>query len=69
MVPGAASTDAIALHKDHIDLVKFASSDDHGFQVVVHQIDVMVEGTALKVKSNWDCDPMNSEHLGFSNRV
>ena len=65
MVPGAARTDAIALHKDHVDLVKFSSSDDHGFQVVVHQIDVMMEDAALKIKNNWDCEPMHSISLQF----
>ena len=60
MVPGLVNTDAIALHKHHIDLIKFTSRDDHAFQIVVDQINVMVRNATLKIKSNWDYD-LNSE--------
>jgi predicted transposase YbfD/YdcC len=52
VVPGAA--EAIALHKNHIDMVKFKSEDDHGFKVVADQIDAMVRNAAVKIKNNWD---------------
>jgi hypothetical protein len=60
VVPGTPDAHAIALHKNHIDLVKFKSEDDHGFKAVTDQISVMVKNAGSKIKSNWDHELMHT---------
>jgi len=63
VVLGVAGSDAIALHKHHIDLVKF-SSKDQDFETVVNHIGIMMEGAIPKIDDNWKHEiTMKSEYL------
>jgi hypothetical protein len=45
---------AIALPKDHIDIVKYSSVDDLAFQTVLHHISFMIQDAIPKVTHNWE---------------
>ena len=53
VVPGAVDTVAIALHKHHIDLVKYSSEQDGAFETVSDQLGVMIESAPQKVTVSW----------------
>jgi len=53
VISEVADTVAIALHKHHIDLVKFASAQDQSFEIVVDQIGVMMKSVIKKIDENW----------------
>ena len=52
MVAGVPDTSAIALHKHHVNLVKFTSADPD-FETVADQIGIMVKNTPQKIDDNW----------------
>jgi hypothetical protein len=47
-VPGQADAEAIAIHADHIDMVKYASKEDPGYEKVSEYLQIMTGGTAKK---------------------
>ena len=55
-VPGAINTMAIALHKHHIDLVKYGSEHDSAFETVADQIGDMVKSEFPEVTQHWQLE-------------
>jgi len=53
VVSGATNSVAIALHKHHIDLVKYSSEHDGAFETVSDQISVMMKSGFLEVTDSW----------------
>lgn len=53
VVHGMVDTFSLALHKHHIDLVKYTSAGDHAFQTVADQIGDMIKNAEQKTKHNW----------------
>jgi hypothetical protein len=53
VLPGLADVEAIALHKDHSNLVKFGSEDDEGYKKLSGHIFLMAEIAAPHIKARW----------------
>ena len=53
MVAGVPDTSAIALHKHHVNLVKYTSAGNPDFEIVADQIGIMVKNTLEKIDDNW----------------
>ena len=60
VIPGAVDADALPLHKDHIDMVKYSSADDLAFQTVLTCIKSMAQVAVPEVHSNQQVIKMKS---------
>ena len=53
VVPGAVDAEVIAIHADHINMVKFASRESSGYQTVSGHLQIMVESFNEVITSRW----------------
>jgi hypothetical protein len=53
VLPGLADVEAIALHKDHSNLVKFGSQDDEGYKKLSGHVFLMAENAAPHIRTRW----------------
>jgi hypothetical protein len=54
VVPGAADAEPIIMHADHVNMVKFRSKSDEGYQKVLDYIQIMTWNAPDKVRSQWE---------------
>jgi len=55
-VPGAADGETIAIHADHIHMVKFGSKADPGYRTVSGHLRVMARDAGNAIGERWDTD-------------
>jgi hypothetical protein len=55
-VPGAADGEAIAIHADHIHIVKFGSKTDPGYRTVSGHLQVMATRAGDAISQRWDIE-------------
>jgi hypothetical protein len=53
-VPGMADAEPIAIHADHINMVKFASEEDNGYRVVSGHLRIMALSANDVISSRWE---------------
>ena len=53
VVPGAADAEPIAIHADHINMVKFTSKEDSGYRTVSGHLQIMAENAGAAIASRW----------------
>ena len=53
VVPGAVDVEEIAIHKDHIQMVKFESADEDSFRRISWPIHSMVMEAPTAIEGNW----------------
>ena len=56
VVSGAVDAEAIAITDNHINMVKFPSETDEGFETVAGHLILMVEKACAKVSRNWEME-------------
>jgi hypothetical protein len=56
VVPGAADAEPIAIHADHINMVKFDTNDDNGYKTVSGHLRIMVGNACDVIGSRWDTE-------------
>ena len=56
VVLGAVDAEAIAINDNHINMVKFPSETDEGFETVAGHLILMVEKACVKVSRNWEME-------------
>ena len=56
VVPGAADVEPIAIHADHLTMVKFQSRDDGGYKTVSGQLQLMVRDAKARVSLRWEAE-------------
>ena len=56
VVPGATDAEPIAIHADHIHMVKFTSKEDDGYKTVVGQLRLMVRDANGRVAARWEVE-------------
>lgn len=67
---GATNSVAIALHKHHIDLVKYSSEHDGAFETVSDNIRVMIKSGFLEVTDSWLFEmKMKSKSVALGSRT
>jgi hypothetical protein len=55
-VPGAADGEPIAIHADHIHIVKFGSKADPGYKTVSGHLRVMARDAGNAISGRWDAE-------------
>jgi hypothetical protein len=53
VVPGTKDADAFAIHKDHVNMVKFASVEDGDFQTVSTVLVLLAQSAPNKIIEKW----------------
>jgi hypothetical protein len=53
VVPGTVNVEAIALHKDHFGMAKFASPNDEDYRTLSGHLSDMVSKAPQKVAAKW----------------
>ena len=53
VIPGAVDADALPLHKHHMDMVKYSSTNDLAFQTVLTSIKSVAQVAVSEVHNNW----------------
>jgi hypothetical protein len=54
VVPGAADAEPIVIHANHINMVKFASKEDNGYETVSGHLQIMVQGARDAISLKWE---------------
>ncbi|KAF2469609.1 tetratricopeptide repeat domain-containing protein, partial [Lindgomyces ingoldianus] len=54
VVPGEADAEPIAIHADHINMVKFASKEDSGYVTVSGHLQIMVQSAGDVISLRWE---------------
>jgi hypothetical protein len=55
-VPGAADSEPIAIHADHIHMVKFESKSDSGYKTVSGHLRLMAGRAGAVIGGRWDTE-------------
>lgn len=55
-MPGAADSEAIAIHADHIHMVKFESKSDAGYKTVSGHLRLMAARSGDAIGGRWDTE-------------
>jgi hypothetical protein len=55
-VPGAVDGEPIAIHADHINMVKFGSKSDSGYRTVSGHLRVMAGRAGPGIGGRWDTE-------------
>lgn len=55
-MPGVADAECVAIHANHIDMVKFPSSEDSGYQKVSEDLQFMVEESLDAIRVRWETE-------------
>lgn len=53
VIPGLADAEAIAIHRDHSNMVKFTSADDDGYKKLSGHILLMVGRASIEIRTRW----------------
>lgn len=53
VLPGLADVEAITVHKDHSNLVKFGSQDDEGYKKLSGHDFLMAENAVPHIRARW----------------
>ncbi|KAK1613488.1 hypothetical protein BDP81DRAFT_513692 [Colletotrichum phormii] len=56
VVPGQADGEPIAIHADHISMVKFASKEDPSYVKVSEVLQIMVANAGNNIRSRWETE-------------
>ena len=56
MIAGTTNVEPIAIHADHINMVKFASKEDGGYKTVVGHLRLMAQEANSVVSAQWDAE-------------
>ena len=68
VVPGAADAESIAIPADHLNMVKFASREDGGYEKVSEHLWLLVEEAPNAISVRWaEQDKINRPNSNFAN--
>ena len=56
VVPGAINAEPIAIHANHIEMVKFASKEDYGYNTVSGHLQIMVQSAKDVITLRWEME-------------
>jgi hypothetical protein len=55
-VPGQADAEPIVIHADHINMVKFASRGNGGYNTVSEHLQIMVSAATDEIRLRWEAE-------------
>ena len=53
VVPGAVDAEPIVIHTDHVNMVRFSSKEDKGYQTVSGHLHIMARSACNVIASRW----------------
>jgi hypothetical protein len=53
VVPGAVDAEPIAIHADHINITKFTSKEDIGYETISGHLQIMAESAGEAIALRW----------------
>lgn len=53
-MPGATDAEPIAIHADHVDMVRFSSKENNGYRTVSGHLRIMAEDACNIIASRWE---------------
>jgi len=56
VVPGAADSEAIVIHADHVNMVKFEAKSDAGYKTVSGHLRLMARKATNEVGRTWETE-------------
>jgi hypothetical protein len=56
VVPGAVDAEPIAIHADHLNMVKFASNEDNGYRTVSGHLRIMAQSASPVISARWEME-------------
>jgi hypothetical protein len=56
VVPGVTDTEPIAIHADHVNIVRFASGDDSGYKTVSGHLRIMARSATEVIRARWEVE-------------
>ena len=54
VVPGAVDAEPIAIHADHINMVKFMSKEGNSYKTVSGHLRIMAQSASSVIPSRWE---------------
>ncbi len=54
MVPGAPDAESFGIPADHINMVKYATNEDPGYQKISGHLQLMAEESSETIKTRWN---------------
>ena len=54
IVPGASDAEPIVIHANHVNMTKFASAEDHGYEKVSGHLQIMSRDANNVIVSRWE---------------
>jgi len=60
VVPGATDAEPIVIHADHINMVKFASKENSGYETISGHLRIMAQDASKIVSSRWEEEKINA---------
>jgi len=56
VVPGAVDGEPIAIHADHVNMVKFEAKSDSGYKTVSGHLQLMAAKAGNSIRVRWDTE-------------
>ncbi|GKU15484.1 unnamed protein product, partial [Fusarium langsethiae] len=56
VVPGQADAEPIAIHANHKNMVKFASKQDVGYNIILENLQIMVKDAEAVIRARWEAE-------------
>lgn len=53
VVPGQADAEAIVIHADHVNMVKYISSEDPGYNTISESLQILASDAIEVVRQRW----------------
>ena len=63
VVPGAVDGEPIAILANHLDMVKYPTADDNGYEKVAGHLQLMIPEAVAKVVDNWEREEMSIQSI------
>lgn len=54
VVPGQANAEPIAIHADHINMVKYPSKEDIGYDAISDHLQIMASDAPEQIRLRWE---------------
>lgn len=61
VVPGQADAEPIAIHADHINMVKYTSRHDSGYNTISEHLQIMADAAAEEIRQRWEAERRANE--------
>ncbi len=61
VVPGQANAEPVAIHANHVNMVKYASRDDNGYKTISRYLKDMANEAIKQTQQRWQAEKRSNE--------